>query len=244
MRLVSATETGAQFSAMSRAISRARGSTRSVGTASFTSPSCAASAPVTIRPESSRSAARAMPTSRGRIQVLESSVTTPRRTNRKPSFASFAAIRMSYCSGRVMPTPTAAPLIAAMIGLRTSQGSILATRGRSCPFARRERVAAALQIRARAERAAGAGHDHRAHRVVAVAAHQVLVQLDAHLRGVGVHALGPIERDLRDAVLDVDPCMALVAHREPPHQPASAAARSRCAAGVPRKARSNIARLK
>jgi hypothetical protein len=62
------------------------------------------------------------------MYVLASSVTTPRCTKAKLSFASFAAIRRSHCRGIVSPIPTAAPLMAAMMGLRIFQGWMSRTR--------------------------------------------------------------------------------------------------------------------
>ena len=76
-----------------------------------------------MRPVSSSSAARDMPTRRGSVHVLSASGTTPRRTKTKPIRALSAAIRMSHCIGSVAPTPTAAPLMAAMIGFRTSHAA-------------------------------------------------------------------------------------------------------------------------
>ncbi len=61
-----------------------------------------------------------MPTTRGRNQDEHASGTNPRRANTKPIFASGTARRMSIGSVIVMPTPTAGPLIAAMIGLVSS----------------------------------------------------------------------------------------------------------------------------
>jgi hypothetical protein len=58
-----------------------------------------------------------MPTSRGRNQLDALSITIPRCANTKPNFARSLASRMSIGSVIVTPTPTAAPLIAAIRGL-------------------------------------------------------------------------------------------------------------------------------
>jgi hypothetical protein len=54
---------------------------------------------------------------RGRNQALPASGVSPRRAKTKPNLASADAMRMSIGSARVMPTPTAGPLIAAIDGL-------------------------------------------------------------------------------------------------------------------------------
>ena len=58
-----------------------------------------------------------MPTTRGRNQLEHASGTIPRRVKTNPIFAVSAASRMSAGSIEVMPTPTAAPLMAAITGL-------------------------------------------------------------------------------------------------------------------------------
>ena len=58
-----------------------------------------------------------MPTIRGRNQLEHASGTMPRRVNTKPNLALSAATRMSAGSIEVIPTPTAAPLMAAITGL-------------------------------------------------------------------------------------------------------------------------------
>ena len=62
-----------------------------------------------------------MPTRRGRNQLEQASGTIPRRANTKPMRASSAASRMSMARVIVMPTPTAGPLMAAMIGFFRSK---------------------------------------------------------------------------------------------------------------------------
>ncbi len=58
---------------------------------------------------------------RGRNQALPASGTRPRRANTKPYFDSVEPRRTSIGSVSVRPTPTAAPLIAAIDGLRQSK---------------------------------------------------------------------------------------------------------------------------
>ncbi len=59
-----------------------------------------------------------MPTSRGRNQDEPASIAMPRLLNTKPILPAVDIIRMSIGRHMVIPTPTAAPLIAATIGLR------------------------------------------------------------------------------------------------------------------------------
>jgi hypothetical protein len=66
-----------------------------------------------------------------------------------------------------------------------------------------ERAAAALQVRAGAEAAPRAGDHDGAHVVVRVRGVQRLDQLAAHRGGERVQALGPVERDREDVVLDL-----------------------------------------
>ena len=61
-----------------------------------------------------------MPTRRGRYHDDAASGVMPRRANTKPKRAAVEAMRMSIGSCIVAPMPTAAPLIAPMIGLRLS----------------------------------------------------------------------------------------------------------------------------
>ncbi len=63
-----------------------------------------------------------------------------------------------------------------------------------------EGVAAAAEVGARAEATPGARHDHRAHLVVGVGAVEGRHQLAAHLPRPGVQPLGPVERDRQHAV--------------------------------------------
>ena len=62
-----------------------------------------------------------MPTILGRNQLEHASGTIPRRTKTKPKRASSAARRTSIGSVIVTPTPTAAPLIAAITGFVESK---------------------------------------------------------------------------------------------------------------------------
>ena len=67
-----------------------------------------------------------------------------------------------------------------------------------------EGVAARGQVGAGAERAAGAGDDDGAHRVVARRSRRTAASSSlAHRRVVGVELVGPVERDRGDAVVDV-----------------------------------------
>ncbi|SLI62178.1 Uncharacterised protein [Mycobacteroides abscessus subsp. abscessus] len=61
-----------------------------------------------------------MGTRRGRNQLEQDSGTIPRRLKTKPMRAVSTARRKSAASVMVMPTPTAGPFTAAMIGLRDS----------------------------------------------------------------------------------------------------------------------------
>ena len=60
-----------------------------------------------------------------------------------------------------------------------------------------------LEVDARAEAAPGAGEDHRAHGRVLAPRAQHRRHLFAHLGGVGVQLLGPVQRERADAVRDV-----------------------------------------
>ena len=62
-----------------------------------------------------------MPTRRGRNQLLHASGTIPRRAKTNPNFAASLAIRTSIGSVSVTPTPTAAPLMAAITGFLHSK---------------------------------------------------------------------------------------------------------------------------
>ena len=132
------------------------------------------------------SIARLMPTSRGRNQLEHASGTIPRRAKTNPIRASSAARRMSIGSVIVAPTPTAGPLIAAITGLVHSNTRSMkrpppsrGTRRRSLALPRPviERLAAARQVGAGAEPAAGAGDDHHPDLVVGVGAVERLDQL-------------------------------------------------------------------
>ena len=115
---VSATETGAVFSAISRAIARAAGMSAAGGRTALTSPPASASSAGKTRPEKLHSNALATPTMRGRNQLEQASGTMPRRTKTKPKRASVDAIRISAGKSMVTPMPTAGPLTAAITGFR------------------------------------------------------------------------------------------------------------------------------
>ncbi len=116
-----AIDTAEVFSAISVAISRARGSSASGSTISRTRPASSASAASNTRPVNTHSSARLIPTTRGRNQLEQASGTSPRRANTNPKRALVEAIRMSMGSSMVTPTPTAGPFTAAMTGLRDSK---------------------------------------------------------------------------------------------------------------------------
>src|SRR5277367_6216710 len=164
---------------MSSAISRTFGMNSASGHTWLTMPNSSASRAVMIRPVISSSLALATPIMRGTVNRLRASGTTPRRTNTNPIRALSAATRMSHCIGSVIPIPTAGPLIAAMIGLRTFHGRI-----------------------ARAERATGPGDDDHTHVVVLVVLGERSVEVRGHRSRERVQFLRPIQRDRRDAVFD------------------------------------------
>ena len=114
---VTATDAGAVFAAMSRAISSAAGSTCACGNARLARPIAAASVPLIVLPDSNSSAARDSPTTRVSVTCDASSGNTPRRTNANAIFAFSATMRTSASIGYVMPTPTAWPFNAAITGL-------------------------------------------------------------------------------------------------------------------------------
>src|SRR6266566_1734900 len=66
-----------------------------------------------------------------------------------------------------------------------------------------ERPAASAEVGARAERAAGAGDDHRPHAVVGIGRVERGDELVDRARGDGVEAVGTVQRDRRDGVGDV-----------------------------------------
>src|SRR3990172_9119961 len=85
------------------------------------SPPARASSAGNTGPVHIHSAARAMPASRGRNQVLHDSGTMPRRVKTKPKRAAVEARRTSIGRSTVEPKPTAAPLTAAIIGFFMSK---------------------------------------------------------------------------------------------------------------------------
>ena len=175
MRRASATDTGAAFSAISRARARAASSSSLFGWMLRTRPPSSASRASNTRPVETHSMARLIPTTRGRNQLEHASGTIPRRTKTNPIRVSSAAIRTSIGSVMVAPMPTAAPLMAAITGLVRSKIRSVSRpplsrgneSGSSC--SRLVNVSpAALEVGAGAEGAAGTGHDHRPHLVVRV----------------------------------------------------------------------------
>ena len=137
----------------------------------------------------------------------------PRRANTNPNLAFSLARRMSIGSVIVTPTPTAAPLIAAMTGLvqskirsdtrpppsRVTPGTV----GRLVAAAAGERVAAGRQVGAGAEAAPGAGDDDDPHVVVGVDPVERVDHLVHHRARERVELLGPVEGDRGDALVDL-----------------------------------------
>ncbi len=103
----------------------------SCGTTRETMPRRNASSALTSSPDNNSSIARDTPMMRGSRYVPPTLPITPRRTKYDPSFAWSDAIRMSHSNARSMPMPTAAPLMAAMVGL--VQFSIELTIGVAAP---------------------------------------------------------------------------------------------------------------
>src|SRR5207244_3949023 len=66
-----------------------------------------------------------------------------------------------------------------------------------------ERPAAGAEVGARAERAAGAGDDHRPHAIVGIRRVERGDELVDRARGDGVEAVGTVQRDRRDGVGDI-----------------------------------------
>ena len=112
----SATETPEVLSAISRANARAAGNNSSGAYTVRTRPPDAASSADRMRPVYTHSAAREMPTTRGKNHDEQASGTMPRRVKTKPMRAADDANRTSMGNVIVAPMPTAAPLIAAMTG--------------------------------------------------------------------------------------------------------------------------------
>ena len=83
-----------------------------------TRPRASASSALKTRPVRHHSSAVCIPTSRGRYHDEAASSVMPRRANTKPKRAAVDAMRMSIGSCIVTPIPTAAPLMAPMIGFR------------------------------------------------------------------------------------------------------------------------------
>ena len=125
------------------------------------------------------------------------------------------ASRTSIGSGKVAPKPTPAPLIAATIGFRQRniRSAIRPPLSRGMPLGASSSVPRSAarattskppagEVVAGAERAAGAGHDDRAHVVVGVDAVPDVDQLALHRRVQRVQHVGPVECDRRDPVVD------------------------------------------
>ena len=106
-----------------------------------------------------------------------------------------------------MPTPTAAPLIAAMLRLaaivdRLDEPAARRPRPRALKHRRAladiERIRAAGDIRTGTEPAPRAGNDDHADVVVGVGLLERVLDLRSHQRGVGVELVRPVQRDGQD----------------------------------------------
>ena len=95
-------------------------SSASGATTRLTSPPASASSAGKTRPVNVHSAARLIPTTRGRNQLLHASGMMPRRAKTNPMRAAVDVSRTSIGSVIVIPTPTAGPLIAAITGFFAS----------------------------------------------------------------------------------------------------------------------------
>ena len=106
---VSAIDTGALLSAISRASARAAGSSSSGACWLRTRPQSLASCALNKRPVKHHSNAVCMPTRRLRNQLDAASGVLPRRANTKPKRASVEATRMSIGNCIVMPKTATRP---------------------------------------------------------------------------------------------------------------------------------------
>ena len=146
---------------------RARRRARSPGSVSReTTPICAARSAPIGSPVRASSIARWYGIRRGRRSSAPAAATSPRLTSGMPKRASRAATMRSHDSATSKPPASAQPSTAAISGLR---GGALGDAGEAAvadvrALAGHER----LQVHARAERAAGAGEDARAQRLVLV----------------------------------------------------------------------------
>ena len=120
-RLLLAVLVGEQFTAISRANSKARGKTSSGSQISEKNPACCNSSAGMKLAFKIHSLALANPTKRGRNQLAAPSKTMPRRAKGKAYFALLDPIRISIGQSIVAPIPTAAPLTAAIIGVSHSK---------------------------------------------------------------------------------------------------------------------------
>ena len=131
----------------------------------------------------------------------------PRRTKGNASLASWAAMRMSHCKGKVSPTPTAGPLMAANTGVAIVQGDISDIGGpmsSSLVAAPPTVLPARSSAGAGAERPPGAGDDDGSDLVGGVEGGEGMAEVAPHLGGVGVEMLGSIERHESDFVRRLD----------------------------------------
>src|SRR5213593_2822083 len=169
-----ATETADVLSAISRASARAAGSSASGSSTRLTRPPARASSAENTRPVYVHSAACATPTSRGRNHVLAASGTTPRREHeadlrraRSEAHVHRQRQRDAEADGGTVDGGDHR-LLHLEDAQRDEPATVAMLLGRLASAV--ERRAAASEIRARAERAAGARDDHHAHAVVGVGA--------------------------------------------------------------------------
>ena len=164
-------------------------------------------------PVSARPSARAWPTSRGRSQLPPLSGIRPIAEKLWMNLADLAAMTMSQASAMLAPAPAATPLTRAITGCgkrgeRADQRVPVALDrlAEVDRLARRDR--AVVEVLPGAEAAAGAGQDDHA-RIAEVG--ERVAQLLVHRGGEAVEPVGAVERDPRDAVvqLEVD---GLVSH--------------------------------
>ena len=149
-----------------------------------------------------------MPTSRGRNQHEPASIAMPRLLNTKPMRAALDIRRTSIGRHMVMPTPTAAPLIAATIGFRQLKIAkvIESLASRFCgllPSFHTWKAPLPPEMSAPAQKARPAPVTtigaHLIHRIHAL---EEVDQFLAHHRVEGVELVGPVQGHGHDAVLE------------------------------------------
>ncbi len=150
------------------------------------------------------SAATAKPATRATVQCDIMSGTTPRRTCGIAYFASSATMRMSACIARVRPIPIAVPVDGRDHRFADlERGRVHRGRGEAAVGRGGERLASAVRS-APAQKAGGAGEDDRADRIVGVEFAVQVTETATHVTGERVARRRPIERENRDAAVDLD----------------------------------------